>query len=215
VKLPGLLGERLRVLHAERARLHGASETAVLEDADVRVECDLAGSTMCVRLRLVPEDIQFLRNGHCADFALLLARGGDAFEAHVVELTRTAAREKWDTVRQQHEWAIVRLLAIAGVLGIEIEGVVAYTAYNRDKLTRDPALLKVPVDPENTRRWAEARRTWESGRLRMDVLGRDVEHRRLPAREDGPAVVACRRRASPGDTVWVLETSESSSPASG
>ena len=116
-------------------------------------------------------------------------------------------------MRKQHEWAIVRLLAIAGLLGIEIEGVVVYSAYNQDKFSRDPALLKAPVDPENTLRWAEARRSWEQPHLRMEVLGREVEHRRIAAGEEGAAVVECRRREAPGDTVWVFATSRPPAPS--
>jgi hypothetical protein len=55
------------------------------------------------------------------------------------------------------------------------------------------------------RRWAEARRTWELPHIRMDTLGREVEHRRITAGEEGAAVVVCRRRDVPGDTVWVFE----------
>lgn len=149
------------------------------------------------------EGIKILRRQKCADFALLLARDGDEYEAHVYELTKTIARQKWDTVREQLECAVVHVLAVAGILGIELRGVVTYTVYNQNKLALDPALLKAPVDPntsESARVWMKARLSWERGHIWMAVLGRDVEHRRIEA----SAAIACRPRPSPGDTRWIF-----------
>ena len=210
MRLPGSIEERLRVLTTERARLLLATEIAVLDDDEVRVECNLAGLTSCIWLDLPEQGIKILRLQGCADFALLLAQDGEGFEAHVYELTRTVARQKWDTAKKQLEGAVLNVLAIAGILGIEIRGVVTYTAFNQDRLSRESSpsltLLKQSIDPtaiENARRGAEARRSWERGHIWMDVLGRDVEHRRIEA----PAAVECRPRASSGDTLWIFEAS--------
>ncbi|WP_437936169.1 hypothetical protein [Sorangium sp. So ce341] len=221
MRLPGTIEERLAVIRADRWRLLRATEIAELEDEGVRVSCSLAGAAPCIELRLLPDDVQFLRERACADFALLLARGGDAFEAHIVELKRSVGKDTWEHVQKQLEWAAVRLLAIAGVVGIRIHGVVAYTAFCNDKLAREtstnPAGMKIPLGPSDAseakgHRWAEARRSWERGSIWMKELGRHVEHRRIQTNEVVPAVagraaVACRPRSSPGadDTAWLLE----------
>ncbi|WP_437997281.1 hypothetical protein WMF26_41630 [Sorangium sp. So ce185] len=221
MRLPGTIEERLAVIRAGRWKLLRATEIAELEDEGVRVSCSLAGAASCVELRLIPDDVQFLRETTCADFALLLARGDDAFEAHIVELKRSVGTNTWEHVQKQLEWAAVRLLAIAGVVGIRIDGVVAYTAFCNDKLAREsstnPASMKIPLGPSgilasdaNVRRRAEARRSWERGSIWMKALGRDVEHRRIRANEVGTTAaghVACRPRSSPaeGDTTWLFE----------
>jgi hypothetical protein len=214
MRLPGTLDQRLRVMHAARWELLRETETAVLEDEGVRVACALDGATACVRLRLLPNDVQFLRGAKCADFALLLARGDDVFEAHVVELKGSVGEDDWARIQGQHTWATVRLLAIAGVLGVRIGEVTTYTAFIKDRLSREgsqnPVVMKIPVDPKvegKARQRAEARRTWESGRLHMDAFGEDVEHRRIRTGEDGRADVACRPRSSPGEdeTRWIFE----------
>ncbi|WP_438007916.1 hypothetical protein WME89_03880 [Sorangium sp. So ce321] len=218
MRLPGTIEERLDLIRVERRRLLHGQDVAALEDAGVHVECSLDGATSCIQLRLEPQDVQFLREGVCADFALLLSRGDDVFEAHIVELKKTIGDKDWAHVQKQLEWAIVRLMAIAGVLGIQIDRVTVYTAFCNDKLARErsPNLvnMKIPVGPPDTsasdasaRRWAEARLSWERGKLRMEVVGRDVEHRRIPANEAGRAWVACRSRSLPSEheTNWIFE----------
>ena len=218
MKLPGSIEERLDVFRPERRRLLRETDVADLEDAGLRVECALAGATWGIELRMRPQDIQLLRKDVCADFALLLARGDDAFEAHVIELKKSVGEREWIHIREQLQWAVVRLLAVAGILGARIEGVTVYTAFSNDKLAREtsPNLvgMKIPVGPPPTteddatvRRFAEARRSWESGRFRMEVLGSDVEHRRIQTNEAGRAAVACRARpgAREAEARWVFE----------
>lgn len=215
MRLPGTIEERLDVIRKERRWLLKDIDIAVLEDDGIRVDCSLAGVTTCIQLRLEPNDIQFLRGPKCADFALLLDRGGDAFEAHVLELKKSVGEKEWLHVQEQLEWAVVRLLAIAGVLGIHIQAVTVYTVFCNDKLSResapDPAGMKIPVgtsaDPQRAaaaRRWAEARRSWEQGRVHLKAFARDIEHRRIPADSTGIAAVTCCPHPVPADhaTTW-------------
>ena len=175
---------------------------AVLADEGVCVECHLDGVPSCVCIDLPEQGIKILRDQTCADYALLLPHDANGFEAHVFELTETVSLRKWHHVKQQLESAVLHVLAIAGILGIEIHGVVAYTAYNDEKLSRGGS-----TDPSVVRdtRWAEARRSWEGARLPMNVFARDVEHRRVPRSGDAPAMLRSRRRAGPGDTEWIFE----------
>ena len=94
MRLPGPLDDRLRVMLRERWELLRDTDTARLEDEGVRVDCALTGTTACIQLRLDPDDVHFLVDGHCADFALLLDRGDDVFEAHVVELKRSVSEKR-------------------------------------------------------------------------------------------------------------------------
>jgi hypothetical protein len=225
MRLPGTIEDRLEVILADRRRLLRTTDVAALEDEGIRVDCSLDGSASCILLRLGPRDVQFLRGRACADFALLLDRGDDAFEAHVVELKKTVDPKAWIHVQEQLEWAVVRLLAVAGVLGIRLHGVTIYTAFCRDKLAQEsspnPIAMKIPVGlsgsgaaDADALRWAEARRSWERGRVRMDVFGQEVEHRRIRADEGGRAAVACHLRTSPdeGDTRWFLQADSPSPP---
>ncbi|WP_437277008.1 hypothetical protein WME90_38045 [Sorangium sp. So ce375] len=221
MRLPGTIEERLKVIRGGRWKLLHATDVAELEDEGVRVSCALAGAASCIELRLMPGDVQLLRESACADFALLLARGDDAFEAHIIELKRSVGKDTWEHVQKQLEWAAVRLLAIAGVLGVRIRGVVAYTAFCSDKLAREsstnPAIMKTSLGPSdasesNVRRWAEARRSWERGSIWMQELRRHIEHRQIRTHEVGPAAaghatVTCRPRSAPGedDTSWLFE----------
>lgn len=219
MRLPGTIEERLEVILKERRWLLKETDIAELEDDGIRVDCSLAGVTTCIKLRLDPHDIKFLRGGKCADFALLLARGGDAFEAHVLEFKKSVGEKEWLYVQEQLEWAVVRLLAIAGVLGIQIQAVTLYTVFCNDKLSResapDPVGMKIPVgpsDPERAaaaRRWAEARRSWEQGRLHLEAFARDIEHCRIPA-NTGRASISCCPHPTPADhaTTWRLDPAQ-------
>ncbi|AUX47142.1 uncharacterized protein SOCE26_086540 [Sorangium cellulosum] len=219
MRLPGSIEERLeKLVKADRWRLLRETDVAGLEDDAVRVDCALAGATSCIQLSLRPQDVQFLQKDVCADFALLLARGDDVFEAHIVELKRSVKERNWAHIQEQLEWAAVRLVAVAGVLDIRLHGVVAYTAFCNDKLAREgstnPAAMKIPLGPSDpgaseasAHRWADARRSWERDHIRMATFDRDVEHRRIRADESGRATVLCRTRSSPGesDTRWRFE----------
>ncbi len=209
MKLPGSLENRLGVLSPARYRLHSGHERILMEDAGIRVECSLEGTTQCIHLRLKPDDIQFLREGKCADFALLLARDNDEFEAHIVEHKRAIGKDEWERVQKQLEWALVRLLAIAGVVGIRIEGVVVYTVFCNDKLSREgssnPAIMKVPVGEAATR-WTHARRSWERAKVHLEVFDRDVDHFKIQTAANGLAAVVCEKRtlAESSTARWTL-----------
>ena len=94
----------------------------------------------------------------------------------------------------------------------------AYTVFCNDKLAREssPNLvgMKIPVgssdgsaNEANIRRWTEARLSWERGRIHMEVIRRDVEHRPIHANEAGRAAAACRLRSSADEheTKWFFE----------
>lgn len=211
MKLPGTLEQRLTVMKPGRFRWVNEADVVVLEDAGIRVAFALGGATSCIELRLNPDDVQFLRGGKCADFALLLARGEDEFEAHVVEHKRSVGEKEWPRIQEQLEWAIVRLHAIAGVLGIHIQNTLVYTAFCNDKLSRDRSAnlvaMKIPVGSA-AHRWAEARRSWESGKIRSVLFDRDVEHIPIRASVEGAASVTCllRQRADEDDAHWQFQS---------
>jgi len=214
MRLPGSIAQRLDVINRGTGQLLGATEVTELEDEGVAIQCRLEGTAPCIRLCLPKQGIKMLRGQKCADFALLLERAEDVFEAHILEFTTTVSLKKWDTVREQLEWATLHVLAAAGILGIRIQGVVFYTVHHREDLSREgsrnPAVMKIPVSPRSEAdaiRWAEARRSWESGRVSTANFGVDVEHLRIHAGEDGRTAVTCRPRSSSGedDTLWVFE----------
>jgi hypothetical protein len=213
VKLAGTLAERVdRTLLAERAALVLGPANVRLEDEGVCLVLRVDDGARVLRVDLPEQGIKLLRGQKSADFALLIARGeGEVFDAHVIELKATVSAKAWDTVREQLEWGVVHALAIAGILGVEIAGVSTYTAFHQDKLTEertpDPITLKLPVGPHATgdaRRWAEARRSWREGRLRMELLGREIEHRPLACVEGRASAVECQAREAEAETAWLF-----------
>jgi hypothetical protein len=147
---------------------HPESARVVELKAGGEAEVDCPAPAGCVWVHFRIEDtvpFSFLLEKKSADGALLLCREG-RYEAHVIECKRTVNRAKWKEVSREFLGTLGRLLALAGVLGIEIDRVTFGTAFRDDKLSPEES-------PNPTR-----------GRPLLDALSQegDAEHAVTDAR---------------------------------
>lgn len=126
----------------------------------------------------------------CADGIVLAQSIAGDWHAHVVECKRTVTDEKWQRVQRQLRGSCLRLLAVGGVLGLEIDKITLYTAFRRTKIsarTPDFALMTPPpgrVDPRE--RFAQ-RLAWQAPRLPLEGFGM-LDHQRIQLDDRGDDV---------------------------
>lgn len=116
-----------------------------------------------------------------ADGIVLARTPQGQWQAHIVECKKTIKEKSWAGVRAQLHGSRLRLDAIAGVLGIEIERVVLYTAFREDRIglgSPDPILDAVPIGGREPGEPARARAAWRASTVFIPGEG-PLSHRRL------------------------------------
>jgi hypothetical protein len=207
MKLAGDLEQRLScsIQRAFYRVVRGPDPVVVEEtaqDGQARIELDAGALT--VEWQIQGKVFGFLRDAKNADGALFVVREGDEVEVHVFECKRTVTQESWGKAKIQMRWTLLRLFALAGVLGLKVVRVTCYTAYCADEIEPDssphPIAGKVmtgdaddaiaPDDVEDV----EARRRlfdWEGERVRLRDFESPFAHKKLPLDlRDGVAVGA-------------------------
>jgi hypothetical protein len=122
---------------------------------------------------------------------ILLARSLEGtWQAHVVECKRTVTEEKWRKVQRQLRGSCLRLLAVGGVLGLEIAKITLYTAFRRAKIfAHTPDFTSAMPRPGRIgmpEHFAQ-RLAWRASELVVDGFG-PLEHRRLQLDDTGDDV---------------------------
>lgn len=121
---------------------------------------------------------------------ILLARSLEGtWQAHVVECKRTITEQKWPRVQRQLRGSCVRLLAVGGVLGLEIAKISLYTAYRQAKMfshTNFTASMPRPGASGMPERFAQ-QLAWRASELPVDGFG-PLEHRRIVLADAGDDV---------------------------
>lgn len=135
----------------------GPGEVIIEEEAKdgrATIRCRFPGGFRVISWRHKQGDFSPIASDKNADGALLVVRPDGVLEAHVMECKQTVSASEWRKALQQHEWTVIRLLAIAGALHERVERVVLYTTFRRDALSPeespDAELFKLPLeDGEN------------------------------------------------------------------
>ncbi len=131
---------------------------------------------------------RWLRQLKSADGLVLASRPDGRWEAHIVECKKTVGDESWRHVRQQLHGTRIRLDALCGVLGIEVDAVYLYTAFRRDRIgaqtSPDPLLVEIPVGSSATPQrptpeQVAGRLAWAADVIALPEFG-ELPHRRVP-----------------------------------
>jgi hypothetical protein len=165
-------------------------ETA--KDGRARVIFEPEGDVRCIEWLIQRSLFAFLKEDKNADGAFFVQRSESSFEAHIVECKRTINQDSWHKAKRQMRWTLIRLRALAGVLGIELANVVCYTAYCDDELqadsSPDPAESKIsigdeePSTPEDIEDQQTRRRQfdWDGEEVHLRDFDSAFPHRKLP-----------------------------------
>jgi hypothetical protein len=140
MKLAGDLEQRLsRSIQRALYRVVHAPDLVIVEEnaQDGRARLAIDAGAPAVEWRIDRPVFGFLSETKNADGAVFVLRGGDEVEAHVVECKRTVTQESWGKAKLQMRWTLLRLFALAGVLGLTITRVTCYTAYCSDEIEPD------------------------------------------------------------------------------
>jgi hypothetical protein len=162
------------------------------KDGSARVSFEPQGGVRCIEWRISQGLFKFIKEDKNADGAFFVQRSESSFEAHIVECKRTINQESWNKAKLQMRWTLLRLRALAGVLGFELANVVCYTAYCDDELqaesSPDPAETKIPIGddepaiPEDVEIQRTLRRQfdWQSEQVHLRDFDDPFPHRKLP-----------------------------------
>lgn len=129
--------------------------TVTIREKDKSGEAELLFSSKNEAISMHLEggsSFSFLCNKKCADGIVFVKADEDIWDLHIIELKKTISLKHWKKVKEQFEGALIRALAVKGLLNINIGKVIFYTAYRRDKLSEkeleqseDTSLLRHPV----------------------------------------------------------------------
>lgn len=165
-------------------------------DGRARVTFTAAAGRRCVAWKIQGKLWSFLKDSANADGAFFVERDDGDFDAHIVECKRTVTQDSWSKAKRQMFWTLLRLRALAGVLGVPIARVVFYTAYCDDELLPDsspePAESKIPLgddEPVTLEDAAdvEARQRqfdWEGAAVNLRDFKGEFPHRKVQLRLD-------------------------------
>lgn len=176
--------------------VEGPHELRIVEtqkDGEADVRCEVPAGCTCVVFHLHGQDglFEFLLRSSNADGTFLFARADGTVGAWIVECKWTISASSWEHARRQFRWTLARLLAVAGVIGVEIQSVSLTTAFREDQLSPEgspnPAVYKVPLGevepsedgevPRNPA--ARARLAWLSGRVPLTGYRGEFAHTKL------------------------------------
>ncbi|HRI71273.1 MAG TPA: hypothetical protein PK156_43870 [Polyangium sp.] len=121
---------------------------------------------------------QFLQGDKDADGIFFVCHSDDRVDAYIIECKKTMTNSSWEQAKKQLQESLTKVLAIAGVLGIEINRVCLGAAFRESRLdsTTDPeprvavgVLDMDPADTSNTQINARARELaeWRTGEVKL------------------------------------------------
>lgn len=132
--------------------------------ADLRIHAH----GQCILIRnLETNKPDYFVNKKCADY-VLFENTDDGWKAHIFELKRTVKADVWETeIKKQFQGAMQNILALAGVLGIEIKDIMLHTAYRNDKVND----MVNPVKQHLAMHYPNKSRTdWNKEEIALDFL---------------------------------------------
>lgn len=124
---------------------------------------------------IIPKDFEkfiqrfdYVENSQCADYAIIEDNNG-VWVLHIIEFKRTVNQTKWNKCKIQFQGAIAMSKAICGILDINIDDIICYTAYVNEnfkmKNTTAPAMLKLPLGKKTTNAFEE----WKDESFILDL----------------------------------------------
>ncbi len=196
MKLAGDLEQRLsRSIQRAFYRIVRAPDPVIIEETaeDGLAHLTLDAGALAVEWKIQSKVFGFLGDTKNADGALFVLRGGDEVDAHVVECKRTMTQESWSKAKLQMRWTLLRLFALAGVLGLTIRSVTCHTAYCAEEIEPDSSpnplagkAMSGEAEEATTAEGAEdveARRRlfdWNGEHLHLRDFEVPVRHKKLP-----------------------------------
>ena len=165
--------------------------TRLVEETNVAgeatVSCQVAANHTCVEFKLHKQDgiFEFLLECYNADGAFFIAHPGGDVSIWIVECKKTVHFGSWKHALDQFQWTAARLLAVAGVIGVEVREIALKTAFREDKLSPEgspnPALGKLPLGG-NAAELPEEERRSSKGRLLLAWMSENVPLRGFAGR---------------------------------
>lgn len=209
MRLAGDLWQRLGcAIDRRRYDVVAAPDPIVLNEDDplgrAEIRLDLIPGMRCVVWHIEDNVFGFLSNDQNADGAFFVLGRDDEVEAHIIECKMTLNRGTWVKVRKQMRATLLRLRALAGVLGLTITRVVCYSAFHEEEaapltsanlaFTRPPLGEVQAPAAEDAEALAVLRQQygWREALVELrDIEGRHPHRQiRLSRRDDGICVGA-------------------------
>lgn len=148
-------------LHPEKCHVYppGTSFSLIEKQAEGHAKIDVVASNSCAHLGMDKNVFPILSNQRCADHIVFEYVSADnTWNLHIVELTKSISNSIWQTkLCQQYDGALLNALAIAGVLGIELNlsHVKVYSGFRNNKSLdgSSPVELRAPLGVPQPPNW--------------------------------------------------------------
>ncbi|MGN0170901.1 MAG: hypothetical protein ACI39H_09105 [Lachnospiraceae bacterium] len=141
-------------------------------------------SKPCILFRdLENKKLQYFENQKCADY-VIFENNEDRWRIHIFELKRSIGVAEWKKTKSQFSGALQNALALAGVLGIQVElkNLILYTVYRNDKLkdAANPAVARFHMHEKDNNSQRTDCQDWNDGRITLDfVEDINAEHHKI------------------------------------
>lgn len=146
------------------------------ERGEAHIEISYPDSSHCIAWYLEKTGyFQFLEGDKAADGVFFVCHTDSRIDVHIIECKRTITNSTWAQAKKQLQESLTKVLAIAGVLGIEIDNVCLGAAFRDNRLdsaqypeprTGVDLLGEATLDSEMTARAGELKE-WRTGQVKL------------------------------------------------
>lgn len=140
------------------------------EKGEGKADLKIQAHSQCILIRnLETNKPGYFVNKKCADY-VLFENTDHGWKVHIFELKRTIKLDVWETeIKKQFQGAMQNILALAGVLGMEIKDIVLHTVYRNDKVND----MVNPVKQHLGKQYSNKSRTdWNKEEIALEFLER-------------------------------------------
>lgn len=143
-------------------------------------------SSECILFQeLEKRKLQYFKNKKCADYVIFENKDG-SWRVHIFELKKTVDSKEWSNkIKLQFAGALQNSLALAGVLGIQLEldNLVLYTVYRNDKINNpaNPVSIRCQMYDNAKAVGNDDCKDWNEERICIELVESiSAEHHKIP-----------------------------------
>lgn len=108
------------------------------EGGEAHIEISYPDGAHCITWYLEKTGyFQFLEGDKAADGIFFVCHADARIEVHIIECKKTMTNSSWAQAKKQIQESLTKVLAIAGVLGIDIDNVCLGAAFRENRLDSD------------------------------------------------------------------------------
>ena len=170
------LQERIQLMEPELVKVSDQS-LHLTEKGEGEADLEIQLVNKCILIqKLENSKPEYFLNKKCADY-VIFENTDTSWKAHIFEMKKTISTNKWETeIKKQFHGAIQNILALSGILGIEITDIILHTVYRNDKINDMANLAKkhfcLHCKNENRSNYNTEKSDWNDVEISLKFLDR-------------------------------------------